>query len=197
MRAISIALVATSLLVVACDKKEAPPTGDTTQTAASAAAPAVSDDKIATEAQGDAGKTNKAFRDLVQKYTTDEDTKVRGGDLRYFAKDTKEVPKAVVDAAFALPRNGDVSAAIDAGDGKFYVIKITGKKNASTRTFDDVKQQIRNKLHREKRVTAQEDFVTKLKAAAHVEVNEANLAKVRIDTSGAGATADPHDHSMP
>jgi peptidyl-prolyl cis-trans isomerase C len=153
-------------------------------------------EKIATEAQGDAGKTNKGFRELVTKYTTDEETKVRGGDLRYFNRSSKDIPKAVIEAAYGLAKTGDVSGAIDAGDGKFYVIKLTGKKNAMTKTFDDVKQQIRNKLHREKRVAAQEAFVASLKTQAKVEVNEANLAKVRIDTSQQEA-ADPHDHGMP
>jgi peptidyl-prolyl cis-trans isomerase C len=153
-------------------------------------------EKIATEAKGDAGKTNKGFRELVTKYTTDEETKVRGGDLRYFNRDSKDVPKAVVEAAYGLGKTGDVSGVIDAGGGKFYVIKLTGKKNAMTKTFDDVKQQIRNKLHREKRVAAQEAFVANLKTQAKVQVNEANLAKVRIDTSQQEA-ADPHDHGMP
>ncbi len=153
-------------------------------------------EKIAVEAKGDAGKTNKGFRELVTRYTTDEETKVRGGDLRYFARDSKDVPKAVIEAAYGLVKTGDVSDAIDVGDGRYYVLKLTGQKNAMTKTFDDVKQQIRNKLHREKRVAAQEEFVANLKTRAKVEVNEANLAKVRIDTSQQEA-ADPHDHGMP
>jgi hypothetical protein len=35
-------------------------------------------DRVALEARGDAGKTNKGFRDLVMKYSADEDTKLRG-----------------------------------------------------------------------------------------------------------------------
>ena len=107
--------------------------------------------------QGDAGKTNKGFRDLVQKYSTDDATKVRGGDLRYFSKDgNKEIPKPVVTAAFGLGQTGKVSEAIDAGDGTWWVLKQTGYKKAMTKTFDDVKQAIRSKLHREKRLAAQE-----------------------------------------
>jgi peptidyl-prolyl cis-trans isomerase C len=149
--------------------------------------------KIATEAAGDAGKTNKAFRELVQKYSTDEDTKVRGGDLRYFGVTTKDVPKKVVAAAFDLPQTGAVSGAIDAGDGTFWVLKQTGHRKATTKTFDDVKQQLRNKLHREKRLEAQEAFVANLRTQAKIEVLENNLAKVRVDTSSQSA-ADPHDH---
>lgn len=156
--------------------------------------------KIAAEAQGDAGKTNKGFRDLVQKYSTDEATKRRGGDLRYFPRtggDGDDLPPAaVVKAAFELGSVGAVSGAVDAKNGTFWVLKQTGHKKAVTKTLDDKKQEIRNKLHREKRLAAQEKFVADLKKAADIEVNDANLAKVRIDTSQQNA-ADPHDPSMP
>lgn len=153
--------------------------------------------KIAAEAQGDAGKTNKGFRELVQKYSTDETTKVRGGDLRYFGRDAKDIPKPVVAAAFALGQTGAVSSAIDAGDGTWWVLKQTGHRKAMTKTFDDVKQSIRSKLHREKRLAAQEDFVSALKGQAKIEVVDANLAKVRVDTSQKQQAADPHDHGAP
>lgn len=154
-------------------------------------------EKIAAEAAGEAGKTNKGFRELVQKYSTDEATKVRGGDLRYFARGGKDAPPGpVVDAAFALGETGKVSRAIDAGNGTWWILKQTGHRRAMTKTFDDVKPSIRSKLHREKRLSAQEEFVSKLRGAATIQINEANLGKVRIDTSAQGA-ADPHDHSAP
>jgi peptidyl-prolyl cis-trans isomerase C len=150
-------------------------------------------DRVAAEAKGEAGKTNKGFRDLVAKYSTHEETKGRGGDLRYFAADTKDVPAPVAAAAFALAATGDVSTAIAAGDGSFWVIKQTGRRQAMTKSFDDAKQQIRNKLYREKRVEAQRQFVDGLKSKAKIEVVEANLAKVRVDTSQAGYD-DGHGH---
>jgi hypothetical protein len=63
-----------------------------------------------------------------------------------------------------------------------------------TKSFDDAKPQIRNKLFRESRVKAQKDFVDGLKGKAKIEINEANLAKVRIDTSA--ATDDGHGHDL-
>jgi len=147
-------------------------------------------DRVLLEAKGDAGKTNKGFRDLVTKYTSDEETKLRGGDLRYFDITTKDVPAPVVKAAFALVNTGDVSAVVDAGPGQpnggeFYILKQTGRRKAMTKTFDEAKPQIRNKLFREQRMAAQKDFVDGLRAQAKIEVNEQNLAKVRIDTSNA------------
>ena len=152
-------------------------------------------ERVALEARGEAGKTNKGFRDLVNRYSQDEDSKLRGGDLRYFDAQTKEVPAPVIRAAFALLNTGDVSGAVDAGNGTWYVLKQTGRRKSMTKSFDDAKPAIRNKLFRDKRLAAQKDFVDRLRAAAKIEINEANLAKVRIDTSQ--ATDDGHGRDLP
>ncbi|HLL22159.1 MAG TPA: peptidyl-prolyl cis-trans isomerase [Kofleriaceae bacterium] len=153
-------------------------------------------DRVALEARGEAGKTNKGFRDLVMKYSSDEDTKLRGGDLRYFDASTKEIPAPVVKAAFGLINTGDVSTTIEAGNGTFYVLKQTGRRKSMTKSFEDAKPQIRNKLFRESRVKAQKDFVDGLRGKAKIEINEANLAKVRIDTSTNPVMDDGHGHDL-
>jgi peptidyl-prolyl cis-trans isomerase C len=152
-------------------------------------------ERVANEARGEAGKTNKGFRDLVARYSQDEDSKLRGGDLRYLDAATKEVPAPVVKAAFALANPGDVSAAVDAGNGTWYVLKQTGRRRSMTKSFDDAKPAIRNKLFRDKRVAAQKDFVDALRTTAKIEVDEANLAKVRIDTSQ--SVDDGHGRDLP
>ena len=142
-------------------------------------------ERVAGEARGEAGKTNKGFRDLVARYSQDEDSKLRGGDLRYLDAATKEVPAPVVKAAFALASTGDVSAAVDAGNGTWYVLKQTGRRRAMTKSFDDARPAIRNKLFRDKRVAEQKKFVDDLRTKAKVEFYDDNLKKVRIDTSQA------------
>ncbi len=153
-------------------------------------------ERVAAEAAGDAGKTNKSFRDLVTTYSSHEDTKQRGGDLRYMTAATKDWPKPVKDATFALANTGDVSGVVDAGDGTFWVLKQTGRRKAMTRNLEDAAQQIRNKLYREKRVETQKQFIAALEAKAKVVVDEANLGKVRIDTSTGGG-GDPHGETLP
>ncbi|HEY4059604.1 MAG TPA: peptidyl-prolyl cis-trans isomerase [Kofleriaceae bacterium] len=154
-------------------------------------------DRVAVEARGDAGKTNKGFRDLVMKYTTDDDSKLRGGDMRYFATDDKDIPAPVVKAAFALENTGDVSTAIDAGNGTFWVLKQTGRRVAMTKTFDEAKPAIRNKLFRDQRQKAQKDFVEGLKAGAKIEIDDATLAKVKVDTSAASDDGHGRDTTPP
>ncbi|MBK9030851.1 MAG: peptidyl-prolyl cis-trans isomerase [Myxococcales bacterium] len=152
-------------------------------------------ERVAKEAAGDAGKTNKGFRDLVSTYTTNDEQKLRGGDLRYLSTTTKDVPKPVIAAAFALANTGDVSGVVDAGDGTYWVLKQTGRRKALTRTLEDATQTIRNKLYRDKRLETQKAFVEGLRNAAKVEILEDNLAKVRVDTSLEGG--DPHGDAAP
>jgi peptidyl-prolyl cis-trans isomerase C len=157
-------------------------------------------DRVLLDAKAEPGKTNKGFRDLVTKYSQDDETKLRGGDLRYFPATGVEegggatILSPVVKAAFALANTGDVSGVVDAGNGSYYILKQTGKQHATTRSFEDAKPQIRNKLFRDKRLKAQQDFVDRLRGQAKIEVDEANLAKVRIDPT---AIDDGHGHDLP
>jgi parvulin-like peptidyl-prolyl cis-trans isomerase-like protein len=153
-------------------------------------------ERVLLEAKGEPGKTNKGFRDLVMKYSTDEETKLRGGDLRYLEMQSKDLPGPVIKGAFGLINTGDVSGVIEAGNGTFYILKQTGRRKSITKSFDDAKPQIRNKLFREKRLQAQKDFIDNLRGKAKIEINEANLAKVRIDTSQKTGGDDGHGHDL-
>jgi peptidyl-prolyl cis-trans isomerase C len=153
-------------------------------------------ERVLLEAKGEAGKTNKGFRDLVMKYSSDEETKLRGGDLRYLELASKDAPPAVIKAAFGLVNTGDVSPVVDAGNGTFYILKQTGRRKSMTKGLDDAKAQIRNKLWREKRLQAQKDFIDNLQAKAKIEINEPNLAKVRVDTSQKPGGDDAHGHDL-
>jgi peptidyl-prolyl cis-trans isomerase C len=157
-------------------------------------------DKVATEAKGPKGADNKGFRELVTQYSQDEESKKIGGDLRYFAADSKDVPPEVTKAAFELQKTGDVAGPIKTDKG-FYIIKQTGRRKAIAKTFDEVKKQIQNRIFRDKRTKAMEDFVNNLKSQAKIEIHEDKLAKVRIDTSapatpppGGMPGMDPHGH---
>jgi peptidyl-prolyl cis-trans isomerase C len=152
--------------------------------------------RVLLEAKGDAGKTNKGFRDLVMKYSADEETKLRGGDLRYLDAKNTDVPAPVIKGAFGLYNTGDVSDVVDAGNGMFYILKQTGRRKSMTKSFDDAKPQIRNKLFREKRLTAQKEFIEAMRQKAKITVDEANLAKVRIDTSTTNYGGDAHGHEL-
>jgi peptidyl-prolyl cis-trans isomerase C len=137
-------------------------------------------DKVAKEAKEQETKAQGVFRDMVIKHSIDEATKQNGGDLGYFDKSSTTVPKPVIDAAFGL-ENGKISGVIAAGDGRFYIIRVTGTRPALEKSFEDVKGQIQTRLLRDKQVAAQKEFVEQLKNKAKIEINDANLDKVQIE----------------
>ncbi|HTE51565.1 MAG TPA: peptidyl-prolyl cis-trans isomerase [Kofleriaceae bacterium] len=139
-------------------------------------------DDVAVLARGEQGQSNKGFRDLVSRFSTDAESRLRGGDLRYFERDSTEVPKPVIEAAFALGKTGDVAGPIAAGKS-FYIIKQTGRRGAVSKAFDRVKREIQNELYKQRREGAQRKFVDQLKTRSKVEVLDENLKKVRVDTS--------------
>jgi hypothetical protein len=128
----------------------------------------------------------KQFKDIVNKYSDDEDAKQRAGDLGFFDKETTRYPKAVVEAAFKLAEVGDVAQPIKTDKG-WSVVRLTQKRPGFNRPLAEVKRQIQQRLFRDTRTKAMDNFVAELKKKSAIEVNDANLSKVVIDTgTGAG-----------
>jgi PPIC-type PPIASE domain len=136
------------------------------------------------------GVDNQGYRNLVAEYSIDQATKDRGGDLRYFDTNTKEIPREIVLAAFKLQNIGDNSEPVKTNMG-LAILKLTGRRKAVSRTFDETKQQIRNKLYRDKRTESMESFVKGLRDKAKVTIDEAKLAKVQIEATPPGAFPGP------
>src|SRR6185503_6340910 len=109
------------------------------------------------------------FRQTAQEQSDDAESKSRGGDLRYFSRpnerreDEPAVPAEVATAAFALSSVGDVSNQLVKAGGNNYIAKLTGKRKALDRTFDEVKRTIQNRLWRERRQQEIERFVEGLR----------------------------------
>jgi peptidyl-prolyl cis-trans isomerase C len=145
-------------------------------------------DQVLQQARAAEGASNKAFRDLVAKYSVDEETKLRGGDLRFFSRaEAPGVPAKVVEAAFALAKTGDVGGPVEDG-GRFWVLKLTGRRKAVVKTYEQVKRQIQNDLYKDRREGSRKKFVQDLEAKAKIQIFEENLKKVRVDSSGRAAT---------
>jgi len=147
----------------------------------------------------------RAFRDLAREHSLDVETKLRGGDLRYFTRERQadpantpsqdaEVEQAIVTATFALAELGSTSPPV-AVAGKWSIIKLTGLRPAETRTVADAGPSIRMRLWRERRQKALDDFVLALRARLHPVVNTALVDAIHLDPlpSGAGLPGFPGD----
>lgn len=144
-----------------------------------------------------AGADVRAFRDLAREHSLDVETKLRGGDLRYFTRERQadpantpsqdaEVDQSIVTAAFALAEMGDTSPPVAVGT-KWSVIKLTGLRPAETRTVADAGPSIRMRLWRERRQKALDDFVLALRTRLHPEIHTERVDPIRLDALPAGA----------
>ncbi len=87
-------------------------------------------------------KAGADFAQLATKYSEDDESKVKGGDLGYFSKG-QMVPEFDT-AAFAL-EPGQISDVIKSPFG-YHIIKLVDKKPATTRPLEEVRAQIEDQL---------------------------------------------------
>ncbi len=98
------------------------------------------------------------FAELAKKYSEDEATAKKGGDLDYFTKG-RMVPE-FDQVAFSL-EPGQISDLVKTQYG-YHIIKVTDKKPGTTKSLDEVRQQITDQLAWEKAQTRAADLATSL-----------------------------------
>jgi peptidyl-prolyl cis-trans isomerase D len=91
-------------------------------------------------------KSGADFAALAKKYSDDEGTKEKGGDLDFFGRG-RMVPEFDT-AAFAM-KPGEISDLVKTQYG-FHIIKLVDKKGGTTKTIDEVRQQLTDQLSFEK-----------------------------------------------
>ncbi len=89
-----------------------------------------------------------------------------GGDLGWLRRGT--IQKALEDAAFAL-QDGHFSGLVRAGPG-LHVVKVEGRRVGGARSFEDAKEEIRNRLLEEQVGQTRQQVLEELRKGAVVEV---------------------------
>lgn len=125
------------------------------------------------------------FKQLVLQYTDDDASKRNGGDLRYVsAKELEErFGTAAKDAVWAATEMNQVTGVVEGKDG-FHVFKRTGQRKPIERTLEQVKNQIRNVLYREKRTESFHQFVRDLEKELGVQTWPERLSAVKVEAGG-------------
>lgn len=140
---------------------------------------------------------NRGFRELAREHSLDPETRLRGGDLRYFdregrSRNTADPPvhEAIARAAFELAEVGDVSEPVQV-DQRYSIVKLTGLRPAEHRSFEQAAPTIRMRLWRQRRQDALENLVARLREQANVQVHYDRLRPIRLDPPER-EDADPH-----
>jgi peptidyl-prolyl cis-trans isomerase C len=125
-------------------------------------------------------KNTLAFAQIVSEFSEDAATKSAQGDLQFKSFDelAKQYSKEVADAAFKL-KAGETSPVVQSPQG-VYVLKYTGEQPELVRTLDQVKAQIANKLHRERKTKEFDEWLKGLRAKAEVTIDDKALDGVEV-----------------
>jgi peptidyl-prolyl cis-trans isomerase C len=126
--------------------------------------------KKAQELAKKARKEGTDFSKLAEENSEGPSAK-KGGDLGYFTKE--RMVKEFSNKAFSM-ENGEISDPVKTRFG-FHVIKRTGHKEASTKSFDEAKSDILSKLESKELRKAMDAFVKELKKDADIEKMPDNI----------------------
>ncbi|MFO0989758.1 MAG: peptidylprolyl isomerase [Alphaproteobacteria bacterium] len=101
------------------------------------------------------------FAKLAKEKSTDPSKDRNSGDLGFFGKE--QMVKEFAEAAFALKKGETTKAPVKTQFG-WHVIRVTDRRAAAAPKFDDVKEQLRQKLAE----GIAQDEITKLKGVAKI-----------------------------
>jgi peptidyl-prolyl cis-trans isomerase C len=118
-------------------------------------------------------KNPQTFGEVARKSSIAPEGKV-GGDLGYIGRGAG-FPE-VFDVTFTLPLN-QVSEVTPSPYG-FHLFKVVDRRGAERRSLDAARGEIAEKLAREKRARAQEDYVKALRERARIQIDDKALASV-------------------
>lgn len=123
------------------------------------------------------------FGAVAVKYSDDQDSRYRGGDIDWLQADTIDGrwDKKVSEALTALKAPGQLSPVITAADG-YYLVKLIESKGATLKPFATVKDGVRYKVIQEKKKKLEDDFIEQLKGKIPVIVNSALLQTITLPT---------------
>jgi peptidyl-prolyl cis-trans isomerase C len=124
-----------------------------------------------------------AFGRLARERSADQRTRALDGDLRFLSDDelAKQYGPALVVAAGALAKVGDVAPTLVETEQALHVVKLQGRQIALNLSVDQAKPSIQQVLLNE---TKQERFralLARLKQQADLQVNESALAAIVVD----------------
>jgi len=137
------------------------------------------------------GEVN-AFQSVAIKESKDPLSAAMGGDLRFLSKDelAKSYNTELATAAFELKNPGDKTGPLDTAAG-VELVKLQVRTAALSRSFDESKEPIRQRMARERRSRDYDDWLKKLRETTKVAVHEQELEKIQVEAPTPPAPVQP------
>jgi parvulin-like peptidyl-prolyl isomerase len=126
----------------------------------------------------------EAFRALVAKYSEDEASKARHGELLIQVGTNADAPAALVQAASALQTPGELSGVIETPRG-FHILALRQRVPGSARTLAESRSRIIRLLSERSRDRKLEELSKELSKKTHIEIFEDQWREVRFEQAEA------------
>lgn len=112
-------------------------------------------------------RRGKSFEELARKYSEDEVSREKGGDLGYlnYGQTIPEFERAV----FSLKKNGEISDLVKTPYG-YHIIKLEDRKESRVRNLDEVRPQIKAIITQQKKEKEFDDWIKSLKEKSEIEI---------------------------
>lgn len=104
------------------------------------------------------------------------------GDLR---GDNPRVPGEVRTAVFGIAELGGIYDKVVASGNRFYLVRLTQKIAPHERTYEEAERSIRVKLAQDKLRAKEDELIAELRKSVKIEIDEAALATVKVNTGAA------------
>lgn len=145
----------------------------------------------ANPAAGGRGPAAGGFGQVAAQHSDDQVSRYKGGDIGWIETSAKEtrLPANVIEAGRALEK-GKRSGVIEAADG-FYAILKTDARPGGARPLEEVADNLRQELLRERRHAAEQAFLADALRVSKTEVDAAAAAEVALPATPPPAAAEP------
>jgi len=123
------------------------------------------------------------FGEVAHARTEDAATRASNGELPFMTRGemAARYGEPFAGAAFALRQQGELHDGVVETAGGFHVLKLVGKEGAYEPRFDEVKEQIRQRIVGDARTDALEKYLDDLWKRADVRIDEKALQAVKLD----------------
>ncbi len=134
--------------------------------------------------KSDFSEDRKGFRDLARTYrepgiNSGNGIRDHSGDLPFFDRRSTRYAPEMIAAAFTLKEVGETSGPIKTENG-FYVVKLAERRPAATRSLDEMRTLIRQRLVRQVREQRVDAFLADLVKKTSVKVDDKALSEVTL-----------------
>jgi parvulin-like peptidyl-prolyl isomerase len=125
-------------------------------------------ERLAAQAKALPAEDDRGFAALAATNSEDLTTRAQGGDLGFVDPSSKLAP-ALLAAALALKSPGEVAGPIATEQG-YEILRLVVRRAAAVSPFSSVEEPLKQRLYRERRGKALDQYIAGLRAATPVEL---------------------------